>query len=1396
MKKSTKVIASSVLSIAMCATLITGSTFALFTGHDEENISVTSGNVAVAASVTNLTGFSALWDESAGTYEDNFNGPVVTNTNDGTFTNKGTWKYDTGDGAGKLELTNISPGDGVKFNLSITNTSTIKIQYRAQLVVNADEETDPTRKDANKALLSAMKVTFGDGSEAVGQTIGSSSMIATKWTMVETIPGKDSPATYTVPVRIELPITNADQNAYQGASCSFSVGVYAIQANANVSDPPEAAFIIYTPQDFVSLSEEVNGGITFEKKTVALANDIYLDGSASRTAARLSAYVLADALADTTATTFAPIGTADHPFKGTFDGHGHTIYNFTAQTSTEGSSNAGLFGVTENAAIKDVIFANATVEAESGTSAAGVLVGTAKGSLSVSNVTVKESTVTAAEEGANLGALVGKTEGDATVTVENVNVQMNESDAEFNGKNELVDGANPSVQFTGGETNEAVFELCDGFIERITYTNDGTQKLYEVSSAEGLRYFAKTVNGELDGIEPKNYAGETVVLMNDIDLKNEAWLPIGCYKRQYPNQPNKEQLPFEGNFDGDNHIISNLRMYALEDGWGGDNYYGLFGRTQKPAEGSQEIKNLTIQNVEMPAPKKYDPANSDTWHGNHNNVHYIGALVGLATGTSFSNVHLKGNIYLRANSYVGGLIGEFDPDTNSVLSDLSVEGDGLIWAGNRAGGIIGSVNYSLSGAATLQLNTIKVSGVVTRAQTQFNGGVIGELVTSHSTKTIEVTIDGVQLDAVHIQPYNISNDNAKKTVGAVVGGYGKEVTSIAIRNVTGTAFVENDPDHPTWNIATMLNSGIIGKNINDEANSHVHITDCDDLTVYWYGLKVIDGGYKAETKEALLTLANNWSSFAFNNETKPFVIELAAGETYDLSDVVWPGLGQVTHLTFKGNNAVIKNMNTGDARTQAGFFNNVGDATISDLTIENGTVTGDQAGILAGHGAQLRLSNVTLTGNFDVAWKDVDGEEYPGIGVLVGAWGDQVDTSSYSDVTIAAETKVFLGGSPEMEKGVTAKNGKLFMDDTNRLLGYDYTGTQHTLPAGITVTEGAEITYGYIVTSGDELVSAIAGVNAGGANLIKLGGDVTYEGSNRSSSKKVLRFNNSVILDLNGKTLLITSTNGYDYLEFYGESSNTTLDVTIKSSVEGGKIEQDKIYAASTYGVIKTNYSDLTMDGVTINYTGGEAWPQDPMSAAKVYALSFAERSEITINNCEINGNVFLGSGPNLTATNSKFNGSWDSKPTGTATLNRCELSGEDTDRFETSRVVTITDSIVKVDMYVSTNGAIKVTGGTVESDVTFSNGTKPDFFNATGTTFKGDRFIGAGEGNVRECVLTDCIFEGGLSIDVVCNTRNNITLDNCTINGKLTATQQSRVKLTNGTTYQSKEGEFTEVNS
>lgn len=69
---------------------------------------------------------------------------------------------------------------------------------------------------------------------------------------------------------------------------------------------------------------------------------------------------------------WVPIGTADHPFMGVFDGGGHIIKNMKNFGSN--TTNTGLFGYTETASIGNLILQNISMQ---GTSAVGVVAGTA-----------------------------------------------------------------------------------------------------------------------------------------------------------------------------------------------------------------------------------------------------------------------------------------------------------------------------------------------------------------------------------------------------------------------------------------------------------------------------------------------------------------------------------------------------------------------------------------------------------------------------------------------------------------------------------------------------------------------------------------------------------------------------------------------------------------------------------------------------------------------------------------------------------------------------------------------------------------------------------------------------------------------------------------------------------
>ena len=97
---------------------------------------------------------------------------------------------------------------------------------------------------------------------------------------------------------------------------------------------------------------------------------------------------------------WTPIGTSANPFKGTFDGANHIVHNLYIPKTTE--SNKGLFGVTQNGEIKNLVVNNAKV---AGRLNVGVVAGTPYTS-KYTNITVKG--LVQVEGMAYVGAVGGK----------------------------------------------------------------------------------------------------------------------------------------------------------------------------------------------------------------------------------------------------------------------------------------------------------------------------------------------------------------------------------------------------------------------------------------------------------------------------------------------------------------------------------------------------------------------------------------------------------------------------------------------------------------------------------------------------------------------------------------------------------------------------------------------------------------------------------------------------------------------------------------------------------------------------------------------------------------------------------------------------------------------------
>ena len=192
----------------------------------------------------------------------------------------------------------------------------------------------------------------------------------------------------------------------------------------------------------------------------------------------------------------------------------------------------------------------------------------------------------------------------------------------------------------GGVINLDTLEMTDDSV----MVADGQ---YTVATAEGLENLAELVNRD-GSRDVENY---TVDMLGDIDLQNTEWTPIG----------NSYKYLFQGNFDGQGHIVKNLKISN------GSSYIGLFGNAKGGA-----IQNLKVE--------------------------------GKVTG----------------RSWAGGIVGQMESGTvENCVSEVVVE-----ITGSRAGGIVGYASSTGDGSMVIR-NCYSTGDVSSSAPDASEDGVSG-----------------------------------------------------------------------------------------------------------------------------------------------------------------------------------------------------------------------------------------------------------------------------------------------------------------------------------------------------------------------------------------------------------------------------------------------------------------------------------------------------------------------------------------------------------------------------------------------------------------------------------------------------------------------------------------------
>ena len=377
MKQKGKAIASSIMAIAMSASLAVSGTFALFTSESQVNIAVTSGTLNVVASVN----AQSLKTYSMGKAQDA-----------GKFANGGAAAFNENS---QLALSRMTPGDKAEFTVDIANNSNVAIKY---------------------------KVAFAVEGELADALVCSATNAEEKWIYAEA--NAEIPS---VEISVELP--EEIENDYQSKTDTIvSVKVEAVQGNKQFVDEwdgtadiswlteeltknPEATeFTLNTAEDFAGFVALTNGtaAIPVDDEATVIPFDGSFEGKTFKLAGNID---LAQVNEDGEKVSFASIGDVKKggkAFKGTFDGQDHTISNlyqsgwdFGYEWGSYGS--LGLFSSLENATVKNLTISGMDAQVEGGD--ISFIAGSAEGTCVFENITIENSSIGTYNNGC--GGIIG-----------------------------------------------------------------------------------------------------------------------------------------------------------------------------------------------------------------------------------------------------------------------------------------------------------------------------------------------------------------------------------------------------------------------------------------------------------------------------------------------------------------------------------------------------------------------------------------------------------------------------------------------------------------------------------------------------------------------------------------------------------------------------------------------------------------------------------------------------------------------------------------------------------------------------------------------------------------------------------------------------------------------------
>lgn len=409
------------------------------------------------------------------------------------------------------------------------------------------------------------------------------------------------------------------------------------------------------------------------------------------------------------------------------------------------------------------------------------------------------------------------------------------------------------------KTKETVYTLTiadapqgwDGETATQPKNGDGSvENPYQITSAEELAWLRNTVNARVadqggNGSAAEKEAYGSAVLMNDIDLNDQAWVPISVVTS------NTAKKGYTGTFNGNGHTISGLNAIVDPDTTGAIGA-ALFGHVY-----GGTVKNLTVK-------------------GTSNGKNYTAGIAAILFNGTISDC--TSDVTVNGARMIGGITGYMSNDDCKLIrcaNTGNITGDDT----GAVGGVCGTANKGEinaccnSGTVTCTGNKRQTGGIAASGAAKIiNCYNTGNVVTN-TTKSSQVGgIVGYYSGTSLSNCYNTGTITASSNVGAILGGGGSGIENCYYDNA-GTDANEATTALPAADINTARFATKLGAAFGS--------LDSGAPVLMWQtGAKAV-AAFDVTPADAVVTLTP--AAQAAAGETNVFLLSSGTSYTYTVS---------------------------------------------------------------------------------------------------------------------------------------------------------------------------------------------------------------------------------------------------------------------------------------------------------------------------------------------------------------------------------------------------------------------------------------------------------------------------------------------------------------------------------